>query len=92
MYFYLKEPKSEKETSILIQYSGIAEKGNFKYYTGVKISPNDWDFKNRLPVTRKGMSGAKLKQIKAKITPYNSLLEKIVNYCELNNIAVTREL
>jgi len=92
MYFYLKEPKSEKETSILIQYSGIVEKGNFKYYTGLKIHPKDWDFKNRLPVTRKGIAGAKLKQIKAKITPYNNLLEKIVNYCDLNNIAVTREL
>ena len=92
MYFYLKEPKSEKETSILMQYSGIIEKGNFKYYTGEKIHPSDWDFTNRLPITKKGMAGAKLKQLKAKITPYNNFLERIINHCDLNNITVTREL
>lgn len=90
MYFYLKEPKSTKETSILIQYSGIVEKGNFKFYTGEKVLRENWDFDNRMPKSIQGKGGAKLRNLRAKLTPYNTFLEKMINFCELNEIDVTR--
>ena len=62
MYFYLKEPKSEKETLIIIQFYVKSEKAIFKYSTGEKINPENWDFENRLPKSKKGIGGAKLKK------------------------------
>lgn len=90
MYFYLKEPKSEKETLIIVQYSGIIEKGNFKYSTSEKINPKDWSFENKLPVTKKGLAGAKLKKITTSILKFHTFLEQMVDNLKLNHTPISK--
>ncbi len=91
MYFYLKEPKLGKETPIIIQYYLKTEKRNFKYATGEKIHPDNWDFNAKIPKSKKGNPGAKLKKITTNIMQFDSLLEKLVDNCKLNNIPITRD-
>lgn len=92
MYFYLKEPKSAKETTIIIQYYVKLEGKNFKYSTGEKIHPDNWNFKDKIPKSKKGMTGAKLKKIRTAIIKYDTLLQKLIDNCKLNNIPITRTL
>lgn len=91
MYFYLKEPKSEKETLIIIQLYVKNEKVIFKYSTGEKINPENWDFENRLPKSKKGIGGAKLKKITSNIMRYDTFLERLIDNCKINNIPLTRK-
>ncbi|GIM59841.1 Arm DNA-binding domain-containing protein [Capnocytophaga canimorsus] len=71
MYFYLKEPKSDKPTPIIIQYCSKVDKKIFKYTTGVKISPEEWDFDARSPKVKRGAVGLTNSHIKTKISVYN---------------------
>lgn len=50
--FFLKQPKSEKETLILFSCYFKFEERKFVYSTGEKIIPKHWDSKNRRPFTR----------------------------------------
>ena len=90
MYFYLKQPKSGKETPIIIQYYVKSEGKNFKYSTGEKIHPENWNFNEKIPKSKKGMAGAKLKKITTSIMKYDNLLETLVDNCKLNNTPITR--
>jgi integrase len=47
--FQLKEPKSTSETLIYFVSNFKEENKKFKYSTGEKILPEQWDFENRLP-------------------------------------------
>ncbi|MFK8269872.1 tyrosine-type recombinase/integrase [Capnocytophaga stomatis] len=89
MYFYLKEPKSDKPTPIIIQYYSKVDKKIFKYTTGVKISPEEWDFDARSPKVKRGAVGLTNSHIKTKISVYNDFLITTINNMELNGIAVT---
>lgn len=91
MYFYLKQPKSEKETLIIIQYYVKSEKAIFKYSTGEKINPENWDFENRLPKSKKGLGGAKFKKITSSIMFYDTFLERLIDNCKINNVPITRK-
>lgn len=91
MYFYLKQPKSEKETLIIIQFYVKTEKAIFKYSTGEKINPENWDFDNRLPKTKKGLGGAKLKKITSNIMLYDTFLERLIDNCKINNTPISRK-
>ncbi len=90
MYLYLKEPNSEKETMIILQY----RLGNqtFKYSTKEKILPEFWDSKSKLPLTKKGAFGTKLKKITTIINRYNEHLEVVIDNCKMNNIPITKEI
>ena len=90
MYFFLHEPKSNKDTPIfLIQYLKD-EKKNFKYPTGQKINPNDWDFSNRLPQSKRGAAGVKARYLKSILDQYSELLEVTIRDCVKKNSPVTR--
>lgn len=91
MYFYLKEPNGGKDTIIIIQYYISDEKKLFKYSTGEFIHPNDWDFNARLPKTRKGAEGVRLRKITAYIMQYNDLLVTLIDNYKLNGERITRE-
>ena len=91
MYFYLKEPNEGKDTIIIIQYYISDEKKLFKYSTGEFIHPNDWDFNARLPKTRKGAEGVRLRKITAYIMQYNDLLVTLIDNYKLNGERITRE-
>lgn len=84
MFFYLKEPKADKQTLIIIQFYIDEKEKIFKYSTGQKIHPEDWDFNSRMPKVKKGVAGVKLQKITAQITPYNDFLIKFVDNCKIN--------
>ncbi len=90
MYFYLKEPKANKETLIIIQYYIKNEKKIFKYSTGETIHPEDWNFEDRTPKSKRGSAGVNLKKISSTISHYNNLLEKLIDNYKINNIEITR--
>ena len=91
MFFYLKEPNGCKDTIIIIQYYLSDEKKLFKYSTGVMVHPEDWDFSARLPKTRKGNEGVRLRKLTAQIMQYNDFLITLVDNCKLNGERITRE-
>ncbi|MEQ3501161.1 tyrosine-type recombinase/integrase [Tenacibaculum sp. SSH1-16] len=91
MFFYLKEPKATKQTPIIIQYNVKSEKKIFKYATGEKIEPENWDSNIRLPVKKRGNSGTKLHKITTQLMRYDDFLMKLIDHCEINNKIVTRE-
>ena len=91
MFFYLKEPNGDKDTIIIIQYYIADEKKIFKYSTGEVISPNDWDFNARMPKSRKGADGVRLRKIAAHIMQYNDFLVTLIDNYKLNGEKITRE-
>lgn len=91
MYFYLKQPKSDKATVIDLIYHLKAEKKNFKYSTGQKIIPVDWDFSARYPKLKRGASGKKNKQIALVLDNYRKHLEDAISDFKIQNRHLTRE-
>lgn len=89
MYFFLKEPKSRNETPIYIIHFVVVEKKNFKFSTGQKIKPDDWDFENRMPKTKRGAAGVKLRNITTILRQYSDLLEEQIENADLNNTPLT---
>ena len=79
MYFYLKEPSGDKDTIIIIQYYVKDEKKLFKYSTGETINPNDWDFSARMPKSRKGSEGVRLRKITTYIMQYHDFLITLID-------------
>lgn len=90
MYFFLKEPKASKETVIYLIHYLKHEGKNFKFSTGQKINPIDWDFDNRLPKTKRGSSGVHNKHISTVIGNYSQLLEETIRDFEKDNDILTR--
>ena len=90
MFFYLKEPNGDKDTIIIIQYYIAEEKKLFKYSTGEVISPNDWDFNARMPKSRKGAEGVRLRKIATHIMQYNDFLVTLIDNYKLNGEKITR--
>lgn len=71
--FQLKEPNSKEETLIYFVTYFKEENKKFKYSTGEKIKPSEWDFENKSPIT-KGNNKAKLAQtIKLQLNRYSDL-------------------
>jgi integrase family protein len=90
MFFYLKEPNGDKDTIIIIQYYIADEKKLFKYSTGECINPNDWDFNARMPKSRKGAEGVRLRKIATHIMQYNDFLVTLIDNYKLNGEKITR--
>lgn len=91
MFFYLKEPNGDKDTIIIIQYYISDEKKIFKYSTGEVINPIDWDFNARMPKSRKGADGVRLRKITTYIMQYNDLLVTLIDNFKLNGEKITRD-
>lgn len=91
MFFYLKEPKSNNDTLIIIQFYIADEKKIFKYSTSEIINPADWDFSARMPKNRKGQEGARLRKISAQLMQYHDFLVTIVDNFKLNSEKISRE-
>lgn len=91
MYFYLKEPKSDKSTPIILVYYIKSEKKYFKYRTGQKIIPNEWDTQARYPKLKRGAVGKKNKQISLVLDNYKNVLEQVVLNFDIKNTPITRE-
>jgi integrase len=77
--FYLKEPKSDKETLILFSCYFVNENKRFVYSTEEKIKPTEWDFKNRMPIFSGKEKSKSSNEIKSQLNRYSDALLKFVN-------------
>jgi hypothetical protein len=95
MYFYLKEPNKDSETSIVLIYyvkSDPSSSKNFKYSTGKKIHPKNWNSSSRLPKAKAGTEGKALKRIANSLSEYSKLLDDLLYEFEKDKIVVTKNL
>ncbi len=92
MYFFLKEPNSNKDTLIFLIYHVKSEKKIFKYSTGKKINPNDWDKTNRMPRVYRGAKGIQIKRIANALSKYSNFLESLLANLESNDEIITRKI
>lgn len=90
MYFYLKNPKENKESIInlihYLKYEGI----NFKYSTGQKIHPDNWDFENRMPKALRGPRGTANRHISEVLNKYIDVLETEIRRSEKEALPLTK--
>ena len=77
--FYLKKPKSDKETLILFSCYFVNENKRFVYSTEEKIKPIEWDFKNRMPIFSGKVKSKSSNEIKSQLNRYSDALLKFVN-------------
>jgi integrase len=77
--FYLKKPKSDKETLILFSCYFNDENKRFVYSTQEKIKPSEWDFENNTPIFSGKNKSKSSQTIKSQINRYSDALLKVVN-------------
>ena len=77
MYFILKEPKSKNKTLIFLRYYVAKEKTYFKISTNIKINPDNWDKKNRIPLRKRGGLGIESQNITSKLMEMNKKIEDL---------------
>ncbi|MDQ2178806.1 phage integrase SAM-like domain-containing protein [Marinifilum sp. D714] len=92
MYFFLKEPKSDKLTPIYLIYYLKSQKKNFKYSTNQTIHPDNWNSESRMPKAKRGASGAELKHTSSMLSMYSDFLDEKVKELDKQNTPITREL
>ncbi|MFS4446715.1 tyrosine-type recombinase/integrase [Maribacter sp. 2307UL18-2] len=68
--FFLKKPKSDKETLILFSSYFKFEEKKFVYSTGEKINPKSWDFKNRQPIAHGKNKSGEYSSIRRQLNRY----------------------
>ena len=77
MYYILKEPKSKNKTLIFLRYYVAKENSYFKISTNIKINPDNWDKKNRIPIRKRGGDGIESQKITSKLVEMNKKLEAL---------------
>ena len=75
--FYLKEPNSKNKTLIIVQYYVAKDKAKFKISTNIKINPDNWDKKNRIPIRKRGGLGIESQKINVKLMEFNKKIEDL---------------
>ena len=79
MYFYLKEPNSNKETIILLKYYVSNSKKYFQISTKLSINPNNWNFKSRSPIIKRGLASVESRQLTHQLNKLDELLQSTIN-------------
>lgn len=79
--FYLKEPKSDKESIILFSCHFKKEGKKFVYSTGERINPKYWDQKERQPISRGKNKSPNSGSIKVQIARYEDHFKFIRGRC-----------
>ena len=79
MYFYLKEPNSNKETIILLKYYVSNSKKYFQISTKLSINPNNWNFKSRSPIIKRGLASVESRQLTHQLNKLDELLQRTIN-------------
>ncbi|WP_108801538.1 tyrosine-type recombinase/integrase [Aquimarina sp. Aq107] len=80
--FFLKRPKSEKETLIIFSCYFKSEGKKFLYSTGEKIKPINWDQENKQPILKGKYKAASSSIIKLQLNRYPKAFELIHNRCK----------
>lgn len=87
--FFLKEPKSQKDTLILFSSYFKKENKKFVYSTGENINPSHWDKENRFPKQRT----KETKSIISQLNRYSGLFNDLVSrYKMVNEELTSKEL
>ena len=92
MYFFLKEPKTNKATLIYLIFYLKKQRVNFKYSTGQKVHPDDWNFEDRIPKAKRGAGGVAAKHLSSVLSQYSTCLEMAIKDSEIENKPLTKEL
>ena len=92
MFFFLKKPNSKVPTTIYLIYFIKEEGKNFSYSTELKIHPENWDFKARMPKTLRGGEGKKNKRIAIALMPYQKLLQEIIDKRNLGQRTLNKNM
>ena len=79
--FFLKKPKSDKETLILFSCYFKEEGKKFVYSTGENILPAHWDQKNRMPVLRGNSKATNRGSIKMQLDRYEACFQTLRSRC-----------
>jgi integrase len=93
MYFYLKEPNSDKESLIYLIYYVKTEPSKNKYFkfsTKKKIHPSDWSFESKSPLPKRGGGGKSLKQLNLILSQYSNFLEDVISDAEKEKKLLTK--
>lgn len=91
MYFFLKERNSNKATLIYLIYYLKNEGKNFKYSTGQKVHPDDWNFGDRIPKSKRGAGGVISKHILSVLSKFSDHLGDMIKECERENKPLRKE-
>ena len=75
--FYLKKPKSKENTLIIVKYYLSKEQKYFQISTNIKINPDNWDKKNRIPIRKRGGLGIESQKINVKLNEFNKKIEDL---------------
>jgi integrase len=87
--FFLKEPKSEKETLILFSCYFKKENKKFVYSTGENIIPANWDKKNKFPYLKGKEKSPVAEGLKLQLNRYSDLYLKLINQYKMVNEELT---
>ena len=79
MFFTLKNSKSENKTLIYIRYYCKNSKSYFKLSTKLFINPKDWNFKSRLPITKRGLASVDARQLTHQLNKIDEILQSTIN-------------
>lgn len=79
--FFLKKPKSDKETLILFSCYFKEEGKKFVYSTGETILPAHWDQKNRMPNIRGSKKAPNRGAIKMQLDRYTATFRNVRSRC-----------
>lgn len=80
--FFLKEPKSEKETLIIFSSYFKYESKQFKYSTGEKIKPIHWSFSENRPKLKGSVKDKNATTIKNQLARYSNTFERVEAECK----------
>ena len=79
MFFTLKNPKALGKTLIYLRYYCKSSKSYFKISTKLFISPKDWNFKSRMPITKRGLANVEARQLTHHLTKFDAILQEAIN-------------
>lgn len=83
--FQLKEPKSKSETLIYFVVYFNEENKKFKYSTGEKIKPEEWDFTHKRPFLKGNLKAKNSVTINQQLNRYSDLyIETFAMYQRIN--------
>jgi len=88
--FYLKKPKSEKDSLILFSCSFKLEQKKFVYSTGENINPKDWDQKSKAPKHNIRTPG--VKTVRNQLSRYAECFHETIARCQLMRIEFTSQI
>jgi site-specific recombinase XerD len=90
--FYLKEPKSKKESLILFSCYFKEEVKKFVYSTGEKIKPFEWNFEENRPKLKGKFKNIYASTIQTQLGRYSKVFKSIESLCKITNESFTAQL